>query len=98
MTTSVRVRAKARLDLKRAADWYEAQQPGLGGEFVDEVQAVFESIAAYPARHPLVHRGTRRALLRKFPFGVFYRVTGEVAVVVAVMHGSRHPRRWQIRT
>ncbi|MBL0716858.1 MAG: hypothetical protein JJV89_02305 [Desulfosarcina sp.] len=45
-----------------------------------------------------VHRHTRRARIHRFPFGIYYRIEEESLVVVAVMHGSRHPKRWQQRT
>lgn len=49
-----------------------------------------------PEPYPLLYRNTRRALSRRFPFGVFYRVE-ESIVVVAVMHASRDPQRWTQR-
>ena len=33
----------------------------------------------------------------RFPFGFFYVVDGDGAVVIGVLHGSRHPRRWKNR-
>jgi len=33
----------------------------------------------------------------RFPFGVFYVVDDDGAVVIGVIHGSRHPRRWKSR-
>jgi hypothetical protein len=35
--------------------------------------------------------------LHRFPFGVFYFADGDGAVVIGVLHGSRHPRRWKSR-
>ena len=58
---------------------------------------MFEAISERPALYPMVHRQTRRALMHRFPFGIYYRVETALLVVVAVMHGSRHPRRWQSR-
>ncbi|MBS0501162.1 MAG: type II toxin-antitoxin system RelE/ParE family toxin [Burkholderiaceae bacterium] len=97
MTLELFVRPDAEQDLEHAAAWYEQQRPGLGDEFLDEVLRTFQSIAEFPALYPVVHRSTRRALTRRFPFGVYYRVDSERAVVVAVMHGSRSPSRWQRR-
>lgn len=97
MTLELRLRAEAELDLADAALWYEAQCPGLGHQFLDEVLAVFSSIAEMPLTCQVVHRNTRRALLHRFPFGIYYRVDGDTIVVVAVMHGSRDPRRWKSR-
>jgi len=60
--------------------------------------STLRSIAEQPLRYPLVRRNARRALMTRFPFGVYFR-SGETRIVVmAVMHGSRHPRRRQSRT
>jgi plasmid stabilization system protein ParE len=98
MRRTVRLREEADQDLAAAASWYEQQRRGLGHEFLDEALSTFSSIAERPLAYPLVHRNTRRALMLRFPFGVFFRVEDSKVVVVAVMHGSRHPRRWRGRT
>ena len=91
------VRPAAAADIEDAFLWYERQRPGLGDEFLDAVQAACEGIAAHPTMYPVTHRNTRRALLRRFPYGIFYRVDADLIVVVACMHGSRDPRRWKSR-
>jgi plasmid stabilization system protein ParE len=98
MTFEVRLRPEAEQDLSDAAVWYEERLSGLGHQFLDEVLAVITSIAETPLRYPVVHRNTRRALIRRFPFGAYYRVDNNIIVVIAVMHGSRDPRRWKTRT
>lgn len=97
MTFGLRLRAEAELDLTDAALWYEAQSPGLGHQFLDEALAAFSSIAGAPLACQIVHRNTRRALMHRFPFCIYYRVENDTIVVVAVMHGSRNPRRWKGR-
>ncbi len=91
------VRPAAAADIDEAFVWYEHQRPGLGEAFLTAVQATRESIAAQPAIYPIIHRDTRRALLRRFPYGIFYRVYGDAIVVVACMHAKRHPARWKSR-
>ena len=98
MTLEVRLRPEAEQDLADAAAWYEEQRQGLGHEFLDEVLAMLSSIAETPLMLPHVHRNTRRAIIHRFPFGVYFRVEDATIVVVAVMHGSRNPRRWKNRT
>jgi plasmid stabilization system protein ParE len=98
VTLELRLRPEAELDLSDAALWYEEQRPGLGHQFLDEVLAIFSKLAETPLLYPIVHRNTRRALIHRFPFGVYYQVEDTAIVVVAVMHGSRHPRRWKSRT
>jgi plasmid stabilization system protein ParE len=98
MTLEVRLRPEAEQDLSDAAVWYEEQLPKLGHQFLDEVLVAFFSIAEAPLRYPIVHRTTRRALIQRFPFGVYFHVENATIVVIAVMHGSRNPHRWKTRT
>ncbi len=98
MTLGVRIRPEAEQDLAEAAAWYEAQRPGLGHEFLDEVAAMLSGIAENPQRFPDVHRNTRRAVIQRFPFGIYFRVENATVVILAIMHGSRDPRRWKGRT
>ena len=93
MTLEVRLRPEAERDLADAADWYEAQRQGLGNEFLDEVLTTLSSVAEAPMMYPNIYRSTRRAIIHRFPFSVYYRAESATIVVVAVMHGSRNPRR-----
>lgn len=61
------------------------------------MQRTLEAIADHPAGYPAIHRDTRRGLVRRFPYAVFYRVVGEQVVVVACMHARRNPNRWRGR-
>lgn len=97
MTKEIRLRDEAETDLEEAAIWYQRQRRGLGYEFLDEVVTLLQTVQQHPLVYPVIHRETHRALMRRFPFGVFYLVEPEYIVVVAVMHASRHPGRWQGR-
>ena len=98
MNRVVRLREETDRDLSSTASWYEQQRAGLGHEFLDDALSSLQRIAEQPLSHPVVHRDTRRALMTRFPFGVYYRVEQSQIVVVAIIHGSRHPGRWQTRT
>ena len=87
MTREVRLRPEAEQDLVEAATWYEVNQPGLGQQFLDEVQETLSSISEQPLAYTLVYRSVRRALLSRFPFGVFYVMSDPTLIVVAVLHG-----------
>lgn len=95
--TPLVVRPAAAADIHDAYRWYEAQRPALGERFLTEVDRVMHSITERPARYSIVHRETRRALLRRFPYAVLYRVLDDTIFVVAVMHGSQNPKRWRGR-
>jgi plasmid stabilization system protein ParE len=98
MTFVVRLRAEAESDLQNAAVWYESQRSQLGHEFLDAVEELLTRISENPLQFPILHRGARRALLSRFPFGVFFRVQDQAVIVLAVMHASRSPNRWRDRT
>jgi plasmid stabilization system protein ParE len=98
MTHVIRLRAEAEDDIYEAAAWYESQRLRLGHDFLDAIEASFARISENPLQFPVLYRGTRRALLSRFPFGVFFRVESEDVVVLAVMHASRNPVRWRERT
>ena len=84
-------------EMDAAAGWYDEQSTGLGLEFLRAVAAVFASIRRAPATYPRVRGHTRRALVRRFPHGVFFRETATEVVVLAVVHTHRDPQVWQSR-
>lgn len=98
MSLKVYLRPEAEADIEDAATWYDRQRKGLGQEFLDDVLVALDTISENPNIYPVVYRQSRRAVVRRFPFGIFYRVDEGLVVVLAVMHGSRHPRRWKKRT
>jgi len=97
MTLEVRLRPEAEDDLFEAAVWYEAQQLGLGHRFLDAAAATISKISTFPLSYQITYSSTRRALLRRFPFCVFYQIDKDEIVVIGVLHGSRHPHAWRRR-
>jgi plasmid stabilization system protein ParE len=91
------LRPAAAAEIEQAYRWYEAKRLGLGDEFLAEVQTGLSRIVERPLLYPLVHRGTRRALLRRFPYGLFYRDLGDLIVVIACFHAKRDPEKWRER-
>ncbi len=90
-------RPEARLEALEATSWYDEQVAGLGSEFARALDAVVQSIARIPEAYPLIEGECRRALLRRFPFSVIFRMRGEELLVVAVFHQSREPQSWLTR-
>lgn len=91
------LRPAAAADVEDAWRWYEAQREGLGDEFLEVTRAALESIGAYPESAPVVRRDIRRRLLKRFPYGIFYRIIRGQIVVVACLHAKRSPRVWRSR-
>ncbi len=88
---------EANEDLLDARAWYDNIRLQLGERFALAVEATVEVIAGHPLQFPVVHRGRRRAGVRRFPYGIFFEVQEHRIVVIACFHGRRDPRRWQLR-
>lgn len=94
MSAALRRLRLVELDIIRAAEWYDDQQPGLGEAFAEEVDAVVRSLARNPLRHSLVFADVRRVRLKRFrPYAVFFYLHQGEVIVFAVFHSSRQPDR-----
>jgi len=91
------VRPEAQADLLEARDWYGRQRTGLGQEFVDAVDELFDRIRADSKFYAETIQKIRRGKLRRFPYVVYYRSLDDRTEILAVLHGSRDPRVWQRR-
>ena len=88
----------ARAEMLEAVDWYDVHAPGLGEQFVAEIDATVARIAANPLQFPAVLREVRRARLHRFPYALFFRVDASEIHVLACFHSNRDPKRWQARS
>ena len=92
------VRESAQADLRDAFNWYQDKQPGLGEEFLEAVEIKPKRIESNPLQFPILRRQTRRAIVTRFPYGIFFVFSDDVIAVLAVMHHARAPVHWQRRT
>src|SRR5260370_35695585 len=97
MTHRFTIQPEAANEANEAFNWYEDQQPGLGGEFYRELTRCLEFIIENPLLSRIGYRGLRKRKLDRFPYLVFYRATDVELVVVSVFHGSRNPTVWKKR-
>ncbi|MDO8949819.1 MAG: type II toxin-antitoxin system RelE/ParE family toxin [Actinomycetota bacterium] len=91
------VRPDAEADITDAALWYEGQSQGLGSDFLRSVDACLADVARAPQRFPVIHRELHRALLRRFPYGLFFVAANGSITVVACLHARRNPQQWSQR-
>lgn len=81
-------------DVEQAFVWYEAQRDGLGANFRTELEAAIRRVVENPEVYAEGRHGTRRVLLRKFPYQVVYLLTTTSVVFVGVMHGAQDFDSW----
>jgi plasmid stabilization system protein ParE len=91
------VQPQSELDIQAAAVWYEDQRSGLGTRFFDELDLVFRRIGNNPRQFPQLEDEVRWALLRHFPYGVYFTENSEAISVLAVLHLHREPDMWKSR-
>ena len=94
MTYSLSLRPRALAEIVAARDRYALV--GHGDTFLDELEAVFQVIQTMPLRFPIVYGTIHRALLRHYPFAIFFRIrpNTEHVVVLAVLPQRGDPARW----
>jgi plasmid stabilization system protein ParE len=97
MARELVVRPEAEAELAEAFKWYEERVPGLGTDFLLAVDAAFHSILRNPQQYSQVYRTVRRALLRRFPYAIFFVADAARVTVIAVFHAKRNPKKWQQR-
>lgn len=66
------VRSEARLEVQEAFQYYQDKSEGLGFEFMRSLDAALQSVKRNPLAYQTIYKQTRRVLLRKFPYTLFY--------------------------
>ena len=88
----------AEFDFRSAVMYYENQREGLGREFRLEVEAAVAGIRDHPQAFPShTEPGTRKCLLRRFPFTIFFAELKGSIWIAAVAHQKRRPGYWSNR-
>jgi len=97
VAADVRFAPEAATDIEAGFRWYEEQRPGLGSQFLDCVVVCLERLRRSPEMHERIKGEYRRALVRRFPYAIFYSYDGLTATVYSIMHTARDSAKWQGR-
>ena len=89
---------EARAELLAAADWYENQQPGVGLNLHDDVNAALAKISRDPGIGARYRNGPHLFYrLKRFPYVIYYRELANVVWIAAIAHGRRRENYWRKR-
>lgn len=77
------------LDVDEAIIYYEKRSSGLGKRFYFAFLSCIEKIEAYPIHYRFAKDPVRRCRIEKFPFKVFYLISGETIFILGVAHDKR---------
>ena len=92
MVARVVYKTAGEAEIEQAFATYEAERQGLGLEFIDELARIEGHLQANPALYQRVDGEMRRAVLRRFPYGLFYVVDDGQVNVLGCLHLHRDPR------
>jgi plasmid stabilization system protein ParE len=84
-------------EAQAAHRWYRECSGQAAAAFLGELDDAIAAVAESPERWPEYAGGTRRYLLKRFPFLLVYRVKNGDVQVLAVAHGRRRPGYWRNR-
>ena len=88
----------AEADFTLASWWYQQIDPNLASRFMVESRAKLSRIAQFPYQFPLVNGAVHRALLKRFPYGIYYSLKSQEAKIIAILHQRRSDDVWKQRS
>lgn len=97
MARSVVFRRHARLELEDAIAWYEEREDGLGVKFRLAIEQQLRRVANSPDQFAYIRGPVRRAVMRRFPYSVYFLRETNRVVVLAVFHAKHSPQRLETR-
>jgi len=84
-------------ELKSALRWYQERSQSAAVGFAAEVDRAMDMVLAAPQRWPIGEHGSRKFVLRRFPFAIIYRERPDAVQILAIAHGHRRPGYWKAR-
>jgi plasmid stabilization system protein ParE len=94
MSRELVVLPQAAHDANEAYIWYELRDPGVGEEFLGQLELCQQTIAVDPDRARRIRGNVRKVKMKRFPYFIYYHTSPDAVTVLAVLHGARHSRQW----
>jgi plasmid stabilization system protein ParE len=91
------IHPSALAELKSALSWYLERNQTAADKFAAELDRAMDLLTATPQRWPAGEHGSRKFILRRFPFAIVYREKEAAVQVLAIAHGHRRPGYWKDR-
>jgi plasmid stabilization system protein ParE len=95
---SLSIRKEAEADIAEAYQYYESCRENLGLDFMLCIEESFSRIQKNPKQYKVIYKNVHRALVKRFPYGVYYVVLEKTISVLSVMHARKNPGHWQARS
>jgi plasmid stabilization system protein ParE len=89
---SVRYKRAAAAEVENAILWYAQPEINQTSAFVNDLQLTESHLRTHPELYQRVEGDVRRAVLRRFPYSLFFLIEQDQVVVLAFMHQHQRPR------
>lgn len=87
----------AQKEIRDAIAYYEKQELGLGRRFRHCVYSKIDTLQSFPQRAARVFGPFRRLMITRFPYGIVYKIDGNLLIIIAIAHQNRKPNYWHDR-
>lgn len=77
-------------DLRDISAWYETHHTGLGDDFADAFVATLPLLRRNPLAFAPCYRDFRHVMMKRFPYGIYFRVVDSRVIVFRIFHGARN--------
>ena len=94
MKHRIRFRSIAEEEVAAVAIQYEAEVKGLGSQFLDVIEHTLENISHFPKMYQTIDTEIHRAVVRHFPYHIFYTIDGEDIIILGFRHSHQDPASW----
>jgi hypothetical protein len=91
MTYTISQLPEVEHEIIEAALWYEMQKDGLGDELFHFIDEKISEVKNNPLQFEVAFKNCRRAIIKKFPYSIFYIPDERKIIIVAIIHQSRNP-------
>ena len=92
MRYSVRYKRAAAAEVESAISWYAQPEINQASAFIKDIQRTESHLRTHPELYQRVEGDVRRAVLRRFPYSLFFLIEQDQVVVLALMHQHQRPR------
>ena len=91
---AISLHEEADAETVRIAMLYNREEPGLGFEFLEELDRALQLPRGNPKACPEVYKGIRRLTMRRFPYSIYYVEESQRLRVLSVAHNRQKPGYW----
>ena len=98
MIYSLSIRKEAEADIAEAYKYYEGCRESLGSDFILCIEEAISQNQKNPRQYRTVYKNVHCALVRRFPYGIYFIIKQEHISIIASLHARRNPEHWQQRS